>query len=176
MRRISPAKLLIAGAVIPVTTFAVLYKISRRFRTLVGNADPRPLSLFQTARIIGAAMFTHQYVRGKIPASYGLTVALCDLAAGATAPLAVRSGSTRILKLWNQLGLAALIVSVCSGVLTSPRRWDLFFGKKTSQPTSSFPLLLVPTIFGPATFVAHLTALAALRSQPARLLSSTNRT
>jgi hypothetical protein len=163
MGRISPAKLLIAGAVIPAAAFAVLYRTSRRFREFVQRSNPRQVTLVQTGRVIGAAMFAQKYAQGAIPAPYGLTTAVCDVAAGVTAPLISRFGSSRALEVWNMLGLAAILVSGGSGVLTSPSRWELITRSKSSQPTTSFPLLLVPTVFGPLTLVAHLVALTVLR-------------
>src|SRR5262249_18470580 len=123
VKRISPGSLLVAGAVIPITAFVLLYRKSVRVRTLVQTRDPRKLTLVQTPRIIGAAMFARQYAKGAIPAKYGVTVALLDLAIGATAPLAARMQSSRRLALWNWAGFAALMLSVASGVITSPTPW-----------------------------------------------------
>ena len=165
MRRISPGGLLVAGAVIPITAFVLLFRKSVRFRTAVRHADPRKFTLVQTPRIIGAAIFARQYAKGEIPAEYGVTVALLDLVIGATAPLAARMQSTRKLIVWNWAGFAALMLSVASGVATDPTPWDRFLGRKTSEPTKKPPLVLVPTLFGPATLTAHLIALAALHSR-----------
>jgi hypothetical protein len=57
------------------------------------------------------------------------------------------------------------MVSVGSGVLTNPSPWQLFLGRKSSEPTKSLPLVLVPTLFGPATLTAHMIALAALHAR-----------
>jgi hypothetical protein len=163
--RISPGGLLVAGAVVPITAFGFLYRKSVRVRTLVRHSDPRKLTLVQTPRVIGAGIFAQRYFKGEIPARYGVTVALLDLAIGATAPLAARIRSARGLMIWNWIGLAALMVSVGSGVLTNPSPWQLFLGRKSSEPTKSLPLVLVPTLFGPATLTAHMIALAALHAR-----------
>lgn len=151
-----------AGAVIPITAFVLIYRRSVRFRTAVRTSDPRKFTLAQTPRVIGAGIFALQYAKGEIPAKYGVTVSLLDLVIGATAPLAARLTSRRALIVWNWAGFAALLLSVASGVAANPKPWDLFLGRKTSEPTKKPPLVLVPTIFGPATLTAHLIALAAL--------------
>jgi hypothetical protein len=159
MRQLSPGTLLFAGFAIPTAAYAALYGTVPGFRTFVRNNNPRLLTLVQTPRIVGAVMFGYKFVQGAIPARYGLTTALCDLTIGTTAPLAARFTSVRALGVWNWLGVAAMIVSGGSGILTSPTRMDVITGRKTSQPTNSFPLVLVPTIFGPVTLIAHLMAL-----------------
>lgn len=162
MKEISSASLLVSGAAVPAAIYGLLYWKSPRFRTFVRNNDPRRLTLLQSSRIVGPLLFGYQYAQGKIPKEFGLTTAWCDLLAGATAPLAANSRSLRTLRIWNWLGMAAELVSGASGVLTSPTRAGVLAGWKTSQPAVCFPLVLVPTVFGPVTFWFHLMALTAL--------------
>jgi len=56
------------------------------------------------------------------------------------------------IRRWHMFGIAALIVSGGSGVLTSP------------PAMSAFPLSLVPTFLGPVMLLLHLAALAVISS------------
>jgi hypothetical protein len=160
--RLMARTLLIAGAVVPAAAFGVLYRWSSGFRKLVRGTDSRDLTMLQASRVVGAAMFARAYSAGRIPAYYGVTVAMCDLAAGITAPIAARWMPSRAMASWNRFGLAAILVSGGSGVLASSigSRFDR---RRASRSTTSLPLVLVPTLFGPITLVAHLMVLTAIR-------------
>jgi hypothetical protein len=129
-----------------------------------------PLTLLHTARNIGAAIFAREYLLGRIRGSYGITVTVCDVAVALSAPAMWKYAPPRMLKVWHVVGLAAIVVSAGSGILTAPTRVNRFSLWKPKQPTLVFPLVLVPSVFGPVTITAHLFALAGLagrRQSPA---------
>jgi hypothetical protein len=158
----SSATLLFSSFAISSAAYAGLYAGSAGFRSLVWKMDVRKLTLVQTARLVGAVMFTQQTLRGRITGRFGFTTALSDLIAGATAPLAAALLPDDRLRVWHWAGFLGLIVSGGSGILTSPTRLGVLARWKTSRRTDSLPLVLVPLAFGPAVLIAHYMALTQL--------------
>lgn len=152
--------LLGAGEAVPAAAYGICYFASRRFRTAVHQMNPRWPTLLQTARLVGAGLFAWQYANGRMVGTHAVTTAFCDFAAGISAPFAARFATRDGLKLWNLFGLTLILLSGGSGLLASPTGPVCRFGKDR-QPGTEFPGVLVPTVFGPVTLLAHLVALTA---------------
>jgi hypothetical protein len=163
-RDIPSAVLLIAGFLIPATTFFACYSAFSWFRQFVIDQDLRSVTRLQTSRITGI-VFLLAYYSGSLPALFAIPTAATDMTVGITAPfvaflwLSNDGAPTRPFVLWHYFGILGLIVSGSLGILTSPTPAGILAGDVTSQAMSEFPLVLVPTFLGPLILILHLIAL-----------------
>jgi hypothetical protein len=173
--RFSAAQLFGMGTFLSSGGFAVLYRISERFRLFLRRGSLKRLTLVQTLRFYGvlALIKTHQHV---LPAAFAVPTGLIDIAFASTsffvaARLVNAQGRiSRGFVAWHVAGLGGLAISITLAVLTSSARFGLVDANHTIQPMTRFPMSLVPVFIGPMVLIFHLLALAGAYEQN-RLLS-----
>jgi hypothetical protein len=100
--------------------------------------------------------------------------ALGDVSVGLLAPFVAtayaRSSheAARRVCLWNQLGIADLVIAVTLGFLTSPSPLQLASFDRPSVPIGIFPLSLIPVYMVPLSILLHLASLRHLRHPDTR--------
>jgi hypothetical protein len=163
-RKTSPAKLLLAGCVIPASIYFAALRYSVRFRRFVLRQDLRRVTLLQVSRL-GGVIFFIAYERGALPGVFAIPTGITDMVIGATAPLVAsrvrgrRPG--RAFYLWHVTGLIWMTSASTLGMLTSPGVKKIASANDTSREMTRFPFSLVPTFLGPMTLILHLVALNA---------------
>jgi hypothetical protein len=166
--RFSSATLFGIGALVSASGFAILHRLSTRFRGFTRARGLRRLTRVQVLRLFGilALVKTKQHV---LPAIFGVPTGLIDIVFAITsfwvaARLVSAKGQPRPgFPAWHVAGLLGLAVSVTMAVLTSAPRVGLVEGGITSKPMTWFPMSLVPTFIGPLVLICHLLALVAAR-------------
>jgi hypothetical protein len=164
-----PPVLLGLAATLPVALFVVADRRWREFRQFELSLDLRRLTLLQTWRV-GAIAFTVLYLQGVLPASFAIPAGLGDIAIGATAPLVAWSISARktfpatMVRWWNVLGVADLLMALTLGVLASGAFTSLPPGSLTTEAMGRLPLSLVPTFLVPFWLILHLISLARVQT------------
>ena len=166
--RFSSAALFGIGAIVSASGFAILHRLSTRFRGFTRARGLRRLTRVQVLRLFGtlALVKTKQHV---LPAIFGVPTGVIDIVFAITSfYVAARLVSAKGQPhpgffAWHIAGLLGLAVSVTMAVLTSTPRFGLVEGGITSQPMTWFPMSLVPTFIGPLVLICHLLALAAGR-------------
>lgn len=149
------ATLLGWGLALPPALYVAGYAASAAFRTFVRGLPLRPLTFAEMPRILGGSFLLWKYSLGLLPGTFALTTGISDILVAASALpagfwLVSRAGRPeRGFLLWQSIGLAWLVISSSSGMLTSP------------PALSTFPLNLIPVFFGPLMIVIHLAAITA---------------
>ena len=72
-------------------------------------------------------------------------------------------GSAGLLRAWNMLGIADLVVAVTTGFLTSPSPLQLLALDRPNELISSWPLAMIPVFLVPLSLLLHLASLKKLR-------------
>ncbi len=68
-----------------------------------------------------------------------------------------------MLRAWNLLGIADLIVAVTTGFLTSPSPLQVLALDRPNELISWFPLAMIPVFLVPLSLLLHLASLQKLR-------------
>lgn len=156
------------GAILSVTGFFILHRLSGRFRGFLKARSLKRLTLVQTLRFFGilALVKTDQHI---LPATFAIPTGVIDVAFAVTsffvaARLVAANGNPRRgFIAWHILGLAGLAVSVTLAILLSSNRFGFLAKEGVSiQSMAQFPMSLVPTFIGPMVLICHLLALAAV--------------
>lgn len=164
-RKYSSGTLLGAGMGFPAAAYLCLFAISRQFRAVIESLSPRSVTLFQSPRAIAGVLVFLQYKRGVLPARFawptGTTDSLFGASAFFTAYVLVSPGDNPKsgFILWHRLGLAGLLISSASGILTSRTKAGILHEGLSSEALSSFPMSMVPTFVGPMMILLHMVAL-----------------
>lgn len=154
--RFSAATLFGIGAAVSATGFAVLHRLSEKFRGFLRARSLKRLTWAQTLRFYGvlALVKSHQ---GVLPAIFAIPTGIIDVFFAATsffvaARLITSDGHPRPgFFAWHVAGLAGLSVSVLLAVLHSSSAYAMTW----------FPMSLVPVFIGPLVLIFHLLALTA---------------
>jgi len=100
-----------------------------------------------------------------LPGAFAWPAGVGDVIVGLLAPVVgiaymggVR-GSTGLLRAWNLLGIADLVVAVTTGFLTSPSPLQLLALDRPNELISSFPLAMIPAFLVPLSLLLHLASL-----------------
>lgn len=165
----SPPLGLLVAVLGPIVAFLVAYRASAAVRELALAADLRFLAGLQAWRF-GGFLFLTLYAYGVLPPYFALPAGLGDMAIGFTAPwmalgLARTPGfiTSRRFLTWNALGILDLIVAVSVGAVV-PLLFPTFAsGYVSTDAMSRLPLVLIPGLFVPAFFIAHIIALVQAR-------------
>lgn len=156
------------GLLIPIIAGVVLYRVSRTLRRVVEAVPQQWLVSVQVYRVVGA-IFLVLYATGRMPGLFAWPAGVGDVTVGLLAPVigfvyARRSRSAAgLVRAWNLLGIADLIVAVATEVLTAPSRLQMFALGAPNQLISAFPLVMVPVFLVPLSILLHLASLKKLR-------------
>ncbi len=152
----------------PPLLFALLYRLSRRFRDFALSIDLRWLTAIQGWRVIGA-MFLALNAFGLLPALFAWLAGLGDLGMGLAAPF-VLLAMLRDAPNWqrhvvwlNIAGLVDFAGAVGTGVLTSNSSLGLLADGLPHADLGELPLSLVPTFAVPLWIIFHMISLLQLR-------------
>jgi len=155
---------LFLAVVLPPLLFALLYRLSGRFRTFALAIDLRWLTAFQPWRVIGVT-FLALYAFGLLPGLFAWPAGLGDIAIGTTAPWIAMAlvrrpafASSQVFVVWNLLGILDLVVAVGTGAISSMLASGAP-GEVTTAPMAQLPLVLIPAYLVPLFVMLHLTSL-----------------
>jgi hypothetical protein len=156
-----------AAIVLPLIVFVI---DRRRGSPLFGGLtrlELPALIALQTFRIIGV-IFIVAWAAGTLPAGFALPAGLGDVAIGLSAPFAAAVAARRqphrlpLVRLWNILGTADLIIAVTTGVLHGRSPIGLLAGAIPTDAMARYPLSLIPTFLVPLALMLHLSTFRAL--------------
>jgi len=154
--------------VAPPVLFALLYRLSGRFRAFALAIDLRWLTAVQGWRVVGV-MFLALYAFGLLPGLFAWPAGLSDAAVGLAAPfvlLAILRGAPNWRRgvFWlNIAGLIDFAGAITTGVLTSNSALGLFADGAPRASLGELPLNLVPTFGVPLWIIFHMISLLQLR-------------
>lgn len=165
------------GVLIPIVAGIVLYWRSSSLRRAVEAVPLQWMVAVQFYRVLGV-VFLILYAAGRMPGEFALPAGVGDVMVGLLAPvvgLAYAYGWRRaagLVRAWNLLGIADLIVALTMGFLTSPSPLQKFALDRPNELISAFPLVMVPVFLVPLSILLHLAVLKRLRrTEPARQVS-----
>ncbi len=153
--------------VLPLIVFVI---DRRRGSPLLGGLtrlELPALIALQTFRIIGV-IFIVAWAAGTLPAGFALPAGLGDVAIGLSAPFAAAAAARRqpqylpLVRLWNILGTADLVIAVTTGVLHGRSPIGLLAGAIPTDAMARYPLSLIPTFLVPLALMLHLATFRAL--------------
>jgi hypothetical protein len=119
------------------------------------------LQLYRAAGFV----FLVEWWLGALPGAFALPAGIGDMAIGLAAPFVatrLERGSPRAREMairWNALGIADLVVAVAMGLLTTPGPLHILALNSSSRAITTLPLVLVPTIAVPFSFLLHFISL-----------------
>jgi hypothetical protein len=157
-----------AYILLPVVIFLVIFI----FRSApIALAFPLWILLaIQSFRIV-VELFLHQlFLEGLIPKMLTFQGANLDIYIGASAPIIAwlstrgRSGM-KLSRLWNLLGISALMNVVVRAVLSAPGPWNRIHTSVPNLMMGKFPYLLIPGFFVPLAISLHVLAIRSIRRQ-----------
>lgn len=160
-----------AGAVVPVTVFALAFRLSQAFREFVLALDVRLITAIQAWRFAGFG-FIALYANHVLPGLFAWPAGLGDMAIGIAAPLWVLTliknpdaATSSGFRLWNTLGIIDFVIAFTTATVSS---MTLVTDTLPSMaPITQLPLVLIPTFMVPFFFILHVVAL--LQSKQARV-------
>ncbi len=161
LRLLMPALILL-----PVAVFALAWRSSEAFRTLVLSIDTGVLVLLHSWRMVGLG-FLFLYAHDVLPGLFAWLAGVGDMlaATGAmiigTAMLKGKEVSRQTLWSWNSFGLLDFIIAIVIG--TSLRSVYLG-GAVNTDAMALLPLSLVPTVIVPLYIITHVMIYLQLRN------------
>jgi hypothetical protein len=158
---------LFLAVVLPPLLFALLYRLSPRFRAFALAIDLRWLTVIQAWRVIGVAFLT-LYAFGLLPGLFAWPAGLGDTAVGLAAPfvlMAILHGAPdwprRVFWL-NIAGLVDFAGAIGTGVLTSNSSIGFLADGLPHADLGALPLCLVPAFAVPLWIIFHMISLLQL--------------
>ena len=112
-------------------------------------------------------------LQGLAPREFAWPAGAGDIMVGLMAPLVAIAdarrwhGSAGLVRAWNWLGIADLVVAVTTGFLTSPSPLQTLAFDLPNRLISAFPLVTIPVFLVPMSILLHLASLKKLRQPQA---------
>ncbi len=162
------------GLLIPIAAGVVLFWRWPVLRRVVESAPQEWIVSIQVYRALGL-IFLVLYAEGRLPGAFALPAGCGDVLVGLLAPIvgiAVARqwrGSTSLLRAWNLLGIADLVVAVSTGFLSSPSPFQMLAFDRPNELITAFPLAMIPVSLVPLSILLHLASLHKLRQTEAGL-------
>ncbi|HTB15710.1 MAG TPA: hypothetical protein VK752_29265 [Bryobacteraceae bacterium] len=156
------------GLLIPIAAGIVMFRRSPLLRRMVDVIPQGWMVAIQLYRIEGMIFLT-LYAGGYLPGEFALPAGIGDVIVGLLAPVAGIAymrrvyGSAGLVRVWNFLGIADLLVAVTTGFLTSPSPVQILALDQPNLLVSSFPLAIIPVFLVPLSVLLHLASLKKLR-------------
>jgi hypothetical protein len=157
------------GVLIPIIAGVVLFRGSRMLRRIVEAVPQQWIVSVQVYRALGA-IFLVLYAAGRMPGLFAWPAGVGDIIVGLLAPIVGIAYARRpqsaagLVRAWNLLGIADLILALTTGFLTSPSRLQMFTFDTPNVLVSAFPLAMIPVFLVPLSILLHLASLKKLRS------------
>ena len=156
------------GLLIPIVAGILLFSIWQPFRRVIAAVPQQWLVGVQLYRIEGV-IFLVLYAIGRLPAAFALPAGAGDVLVGLLAPVVALAqirkwpNANSLLRAWNLLGLADLVVALTTGFLTSPSPLQKLAFDAPNLLIGRYPLVLVPVFLVPLAILLHLASLQKLR-------------
>jgi hypothetical protein len=156
------------GLLIPVAAGVVLFWRWPLLRRIIDAIPQGWIVSVQFYRVEGLIFLT-LHAGGWLPGAFAWPAGVGDVIVGLLAPVAGIAymrrtrGSAGLLRAWNLLGIADLVVAVTTGFLTSPSPLQLLALDRPNEFISSFPLAMIPTFLVPLSLLLHFASLQKLR-------------
>jgi hypothetical protein len=156
------------GLLIPIAAGVVLFWRWPVLRRVIESAPQEWIVSVQVYRALGL-IFLVLYAEGRLPGAFALPAGCGDVLIGLLAPIigiAVARqwrGSTSLLRAWNLLGIADLVVAVSTGFLSSPSPFQMLAFDRPNELITAFPLAIIPVFLVPLSILLHLASLHKLR-------------
>jgi hypothetical protein len=161
------------GLLIPIAAGVVLFWRWPVLRRVIESAPQEWIVSVQVYRALGL-IFLVLYAGGRLPGAFALPAGFGDVLVGLLAPIvgiAVARqwrGSANLVRAWNLLGIADLVVAVSTGFLSSPSPFQMLAFDRPNELIGAFPLAMIPVFLVPLSILLHLASLEKLRQSPAR--------
>jgi hypothetical protein len=155
------------GLLIPILAGIAMFRLWPSLRRIVEIVPQRWIVSVQVYRAFGF-IFLVLYAGGRIPGAFALPAGIGDMIVGLLAPFAGAAyaresrGSAAMLRAWNLLGIADLVVAVTTGMLTSPSPLQALAFDNPNTLITAFPLVMIPVFLVPLSILLHLASLAKL--------------
>jgi hypothetical protein len=156
------------GLLIPIAAGVVLFWRWPLLRHIIDSVPQGWIVIVQAYRVEGLIFLT-LYAGGWLPGAFAWPAGVGDVIVGLLAPvigvvyMRGARGSAGLLRAWNLLGLADLVVAVTTGFLTSPSPLQLLALDRPNGLISSFPLAMIPVFLVPLSVMLHLASFHKLR-------------
>ena len=156
------------GVLTPIVVGILLSSTWRPLRRIVETVPQQWLVGVQLYRTLGI-IFLMLYAVGRLPAAFALPAGVGDVCVGLLAPFVALAQTRKspyansLLRAWNLLGLADLVVALTTGFLTSPSPLQKFAFDAPNTLISRYPLVMVPVFLVPIAILLHLASLQKLR-------------
>jgi hypothetical protein len=156
------------GILIPLLAGAALFWRSTELQRAVAAVPQHWLVGVQFYRALGM-IFLVLYAGGHLPAVFAWPAGAGDVAVGLLAPLAAIAYARKwthasaLVRAWNLLGIADLIIALTTGFLSSPSRFQMLAFGAPNQLIGLFPLAMIPVFAVPLSILFHLASLYKLR-------------
>jgi len=155
------------GLLLPILGGVIFYRRSALLRQITAAAPQSLLVGIQIYRVLGV-IFLVLLAAGSLPRGFALPAGTGDVAVGLLAPAVAVAfargmrGSRGLVRAWNVLGLADLLVAVTTGFLSSPSALQSFAFDKPNTLVTAFPLVMIPVFLVPLAVLLHLASLSKL--------------
>ena len=165
------------GLLIPIAAGVILFRRWPLFRRVIDAIPQSWIVIIQVHRVEGL-LFLMLYWRGLLPGAFAWPAGIGDIIVGLLAPVVgiayMRGarGSAGLLRAWNLLGLADLVVAVTTGFLTSPSPLQLLSLDRPNELMSAFPLAMIPVFLVPLSVLLHFASLKKLSSLTSLTISA----
>jgi hypothetical protein len=156
------------GILLPIAAGILMFLGWRPLRRVVETVPQQWLVGVQLFRVEGVIFLT-LYAAGLLPAQFALPAGIGDVLVGLLAPLVaiayLRNSrhSNALVRAWNLLGIADLVVAVTTGFLTSPSPFQALALDKPNRLVGQYPLVMIPVFLVPLAFLLHFASLRKLR-------------
>ena len=161
------------GLLIPIAAGVALFWRWPVLRRVIESAPQEWIVSVQVYRALGL-IFLVLFAEGRLPGAFALPAGCGDVLVGLLAPIVAIAvarqwrGSASLLRAWNLLGIADLVVAVATGFLSSPSPFQMLGFDRPNELISVFPLAMIPVFLVPLSILLHLASLGKLRQSPAR--------
>lgn len=152
--------------------FIILKKVYASEKVkIIANAIPVPWIVgIQFYRIVGYG-FIILWQMNLLPAFFAFSAGIGDMVVGFAAPFVAAfyffkksEASKKLVKFWNILGIADLVLAISIGILGYPRPLQVLPLEPSTDLLSLYPLALIPLFAVPLALLLHFLSIRALKS------------
>jgi hypothetical protein len=160
------------GLLVPIIAGVVFYWTSPLLRRITAAAPQSFIVGVQFYRVLGV-IFLILLLDGSMPGVFAAPAGSGDVAVGLAAPAVAWAftrglrGSIGLVRAWNLLGLADLVVAITTGFLSSPSPIQRFAFDHPNTLITAFPLVMIPVYLVPLAVLLHFASLAKLSRREA---------
>jgi hypothetical protein len=161
------------GLLIPIVAGVALFWRWPALRRVIEVVPQEWIVSLQVYRALGL-IFLMLYAGGHLPGEFAWPAGAGDFTVGLLAPAvgiayARSHNAAGLVRAWNLLGIADLIVAVTTGFLTAPSPLQKLALAAPNELISAFPLAMIPVFMVPLSVLLHLASFQKLRHTGRRL-------